>query len=153
MGLFGKKFELKKEYFLPYFDIDRDTLCKLRKEQGFKVDTYYDSWAVNVRAKMKDSIWLGSFEIIDKFYLSNRGCDFKFIDIISRTNALDFFNQNFRPLPKTVRFKSSDGLLHDYYISSFYLTDNYILIDKSGYGNPYSWFTFSIITKDEIIRY
>ncbi|BEG99595.1 hypothetical protein [Bacteroides sedimenti] len=150
MGLFSKRFELKKEYFDSCFNINETEIYNRRKKHGFNVTKYIDGGAVHIKAERKS--FLSTFTITNSksVFGNHEECVFDVYEMFSLNDAMIFLKQNFTPVPENVRFKFPDGVFRDYYIPSFYLPDGNVLALKNSTSS--SWFSLHIISKDRILR-
>lgn len=148
MGLFGKKLELKKEYFDSYSNLNADQICDLRTRQGFNVSTCMDQGALEIRAEMKH--FLGSFLVVNKIHVFGmRACEYHFYETFSFTEVTRFLDQYFRKVPQNVTFHLPNG---DTAIAfcAYYLPDGNLLYRYKFQRDR--WFSFKTIPKDQIIQ-
>lgn len=149
MGLFGRKFELQKDFFAECFSTDKNRIHRLRSVQGFKVTEYIDRGALNICAEKKQ--FISSFKIINKIYSSDAAeCVFENYELIKREEFFNFLNKHFKQTPKTIRFRYADGINRDYYEPSYYLPDGNVLRYKGQEGSNGNWYSFDTISKEYI---
>lgn len=149
MGLFGKKIEIKKEHFVSCFEMDKNSIAALRRNQGFNVTTYTDGGAFNILAEMKS--FMGSYKIINKISIyGGVACEFTFYETLTINEVLSFLQQYFQIVPRDVKFKSADGGNKLYNSPAFYLSDGNVLIYETIESTR--WFRLRVISKDSIIK-
>lgn len=138
---------MKKEYFTASLNLDQNSVIDLRDRQGFKIRRGIDQGGVIIEAELKD--FLSSFKITNKFFMSRNEIVFDFYEVIKVTDFYNFLRANFEKTPQNIRFKTREGILQDYYQESFYLPDGNILKQSSASGS--SWFSFHIISKEQVV--
>lgn len=148
MGLFGKKFELRKEYFDSCFNMSENEIYQRRKNQGFNVTRYVDAGYIHIKAEMKS--FLSTFSIINKksVFGNQEECIISVYEMVSFKDIVTYLNQNFTPVPDSVRFTWPDGINRNYSVFSVYLNDGNVLAWQSSSGP--SWFSLHVISKDRI---
>lgn len=148
MGLFGKKFELRREYFDTYFNMSENEIYQRRESQGFNVTRYVDAGYIHIKAEMKS--FLSTFSITYKksVFGNQEECIISVYEMLSFENITTFLKQNFTPVSNSVRFTSSDGYDRNFSMFSVYLNDGNVLAWKSSSGT--SWFSLQVISKDRI---
>lgn len=150
MGLFGKRFDLRKEYFDSCFNLSESEIYQRRRNQGFNVSKYVDAGYVHIKAEIKS--FLSTFTITNKksVFGNQEECIIDVYEIVSYEDMTKYLKQNFTQVPDNVRFTWPDGINRNYYIFSVYLNDGNVLAWKSSSGSK--WFSLHVISKNRIIK-
>lgn len=107
MGLFTKRVELKKEYFLSGLDLDKTNLCNFRERQGFKIKLSSSYNSTTVTAELGG--YFRYFHIYNEYFSNGeKECRFFFVGFDLKEIS-DFLRQNFKIVSKDFRYIASDG--------------------------------------------
>jgi len=149
MGIFGKKVELSRDFFVSGLDLDKVALCNFRERKGFKITLSSDYNSNIVSAKIGS--YIKFIEIVNRFYSNGKKeCTFFFSEYDLK-EVSSFLESNFRKVPKELKYISSYGPPKT--ISSFgppavFLDNGDIICQKHFYSSKS--LLFEIVTEDKI---
>ena len=148
MGLFTKKVELRKEYFVSGLDLDKTNLCDFRERQGFKIKLSNSYNSTTVTAELGG--YFRFFHIYNEYFSNEeKDCHFFFVGFDLKEIS-DFLKENFKIVPKDLRYISSEGppkMISMISQPAVYLENGDIICQRRFENNSYS---FQIITRNKL---